>query len=124
MKQLINFTNFKYVDTSNLSPDQDILNYRTMINNPISYESGDVIVDSTTIVQIEDVHFAYLYCTDNEFKLSIVTDDGLLALNTRNFAYNNPNTTIDLMLENPNDDNITISRLNGKYNPNELSVYY
>jgi hypothetical protein len=128
MKQLHNFINFKYLDTSNLTPNQDILNYREVINNPTSYDSGDIILsDSTTIIQLYDINFIYLYSND-PFSLTISSFGSSLELETKSFSYNNPVSTIDIILAKPSltlsDSVITISKLIAKYDPTDQQIYY
>lgn len=116
MEQLIEFLDIRQADNSNLQPVQNPINSKIIINNPTNVDSGYLTLDTTSLIQIQDVNYVFLISKSNQnFNITIINDNGQLEMQACQFNYQNAYIPISLVLTNPNSSSIQLNKLTCNY---------
>ena len=97
MKQLVGELKLSVIDSSQLSSRRDALYYKTILDNPLYYNSGtlDLLGDSSSFYELKQVNYVYLLSKTN-FNLLI---NNKVVLNTQHFMYVNQYRYLDIAVQ-------------------------
>ena len=96
MNQIITELNIFEGDSEGIVPIQSSLNYKQIINDPIEYKSGTIILNSETANKkyMNNINFINLMGTKN---FTILINEKIV-MHTKQFSFMNLEETINLMI--------------------------